>query len=197
MPPEVPERTLPELVAGHGDFYPAFARELERLAPEVFLAPQGDRWSPAEHVDHLIRAVRPLIGALGLPRIALWLRFGRSRGSRPSDELIARYLELLAAGGRARGRFVPEVAAAESAAASRERLLGRFARLGGQLGEALGRWNERQLDRYRLPHPLLGPLTVREMVAWSLYHGRHHRALVLDRLDRTAADAGTASATDG
>ncbi len=33
----------------------------------------------------------------------------------------------------------------------------------------------------QLPHPLLGKLTLREMVAWSLYHGHHHRARIRER----------------
>jgi hypothetical protein len=77
---------------------------------------------------------------------------------------------------------VPAVDREAPSAARQERSLANLAALGDELAAALGRWRDRQLDRYRLPHPLLGALTVREMVAWSLYHGRHHRALVRERL---------------
>jgi hypothetical protein len=183
VPPAVPEWSLAELVRGHAEIYPDFARELEALPEERFFAPQGGRWSPAEHADHLVRSVRPLVAGLALPKVALWLRFGRGRGSRPNAEVIARYLALLAAGGRARGRFVPAVTGDGAAGERGRRLLARLAGLGDELGGALGRWRERQLDGYRMPHPLLGPLTVREMVAWSLYHARHHRELVRERLE--------------
>ena len=34
------------------------------------------------------------------------------------------------------------------------------------------------LDAVLLPHPLLGKLTVREMLFFTVYHVQHHRALV-------------------
>lgn len=182
VPPDVPETTLTELARGLGEFCAAFACELEALAPECFFAPQGDRWSPAEHVDHLIRSVRPLAMALKVPKIALWLRFGRGARSRPNAEVIERYLGLLASGAGARGRYLPAAEEGSLSAERQERSLARLAAVGAELAAALGRWSEGQLDRYRLPHPLLGLLTVREMIAWSLYHARHHRALVLERL---------------
>lgn len=182
VPPSVPESPLDELTRGHGHFYPGFGQELESLAAETYFAPQGDRWSPAEHVDHLVRATRPLAMALRLPKLALRIRFGRGGRSRSNAEVIERYLGALVAGGRARGRYVPAVAGEAPSAKQRELSLARLRTAGGELTAALGRWRDRQLDSYRLPHPLLGPLTVREMVAWSLYHARHHRALVRERL---------------
>jgi hypothetical protein len=35
-------------------------------------------------------------------------------------------------------------------------------------------WSEDDLDNHRLPHPLLGKLTVREMLFFTLYHIQHH-----------------------
>jgi hypothetical protein len=42
------------------------------------------------------------------------------------------------------------------------------------LCEATVPWGEGSLDRCRLPHPLLGKLTVREMLFFTLYHNLHH-----------------------
>jgi hypothetical protein len=35
-------------------------------------------------------------------------------------------------------------------------------------------WSEAELDRYTLPHPLLGDLTMREMLCFTLYHNQRH-----------------------
>jgi hypothetical protein len=43
------------------------------------------------------------------------------------------------------------------------------------------RWPERALDRHLLPHPLMGLLTIREMLAFTVYHTAHHLRRVADR----------------
>jgi hypothetical protein len=50
------------------------------------------------------------------------------------------------------------------------------------LARALEHWTEMDLDRCRLPHPLLGKITVREMLFFTLYHYEHHWAIVAERL---------------
>jgi hypothetical protein len=44
-------------------------------------------------------------------------------------------------------------------------------------------WREEDLDRYRLPHPVLGLVTVREMLMFTLFHFDHHRENVARRLE--------------
>ena len=40
---------------------------------------------------------------------------------------------------------------------------------------------EKQLDHFLLPHPLLGKITLREMLFFSAYHIQHHTKLLEDR----------------
>ena len=51
-----------------------------------------------------------------------------------------------------------------------------------QLWSAVGSWREADLDRYLLPHPLLGKLTIREMLFFTLYHNYHHVQSLATRL---------------
>ena len=38
--------------------------------------------------------------------------------------------------------------------------------------------SEKDIDTYRAPHPLIGKLTVRELVYFSIYHvGHHHKSI--------------------
>jgi hypothetical protein len=52
-----------------------------------------------------------------------------------------------------------------------------------ELGRRVVSWSEIDLDRYRLPHPLLGKLTVREMLFFTLQHLAHHASKVEARLE--------------
>jgi hypothetical protein len=45
------------------------------------------------------------------------------------------------------------------------------------LSEKLNKFTEEELDKYILPHPLLGKLTIREMMFFTIYHVLHHQMM--------------------
>ena len=159
------------------------------LEVEEFLAPQGEHWSPEGHLRHLVKCVRPMARALSLPKASLLLRFGpnlRRAGfggaSRSFEEVRDRYRALLAQGADA-GPFSPSERSYEGTPKERrEEVLGRWRKVSAALERAMARWGERALDRLRLPHPLLGKLTVREILLWTLYHNHHHVCRVRERI---------------
>ncbi|MBN8578769.1 MAG: DinB family protein [Cytophagales bacterium] len=51
-----------------------------------------------------------------------------------------------------------------------------------KLASKLNRFSEAELDLYILPHPLLGKLTLREMIYFTCYHVQHHQELVKQNL---------------
>ncbi len=58
-----------------------------------------------------------------------------------------------------------------------------------QFWKAVASWREEDLDRYVLPHPLLGKLTLREMLCFTLYHNYHHVRNVATRLQGATSDS--------
>ncbi len=171
----------------------ATLRELElnfwlQIAPEQFARPIGQAWSPADTVRHLIKSTVPVTRALKLPRLVLRILFGQSNGtSMPCSNLIERYRVVLAGGGNA-GRFSPSPLRVPTNIVGWQRdLMSECQSVVTALARALDTWTERDLDRYRLPHPLLGKLTVREMLFFTLYHYEHHKAIVAGRLGRLVA----------
>jgi DinB family protein len=78
-------------------------------------------------------------------------------------------------------------------AEGQEKILRRLAATVRAVQSAVQRWPEPALDRYQLPNPLLGRLTVGEMLAFSVYHHGHHLRRIAERsqgeMDMTAADA--------
>jgi uncharacterized damage-inducible protein DinB len=162
----------------------------ESLSDDEFVLRQGTAWSPAGHLAHLNISVSATARGFSIPKLLLRFRFGRSRRpSRTLDQLTADYLTRLASGAGATGRFVPAPDTVAGPAADVQRsLLSRWRRVNDRLRAALMTWSERDLDRLRLPHPLLGLITARELVFFTIHHGPHHVAAAKRRLPRFAAE---------
>jgi hypothetical protein len=157
--------------------------------PEFF-KPIGAHWSPAEHVRHLTRSMAPLLPVLRVPRVALRFAFGAAtRPSRSFDQIESLYAKALADGGTS-GRFAPPPDHTAQDLVRRDAIMDAHSETLRGLTQAMERWTELQLDAHRLPHPLLGKLTVREMMLFTLLHNQHHVAVA----ERRRAEAGVSRA---
>jgi hypothetical protein len=160
-----------ELMSTH-EHFTAFMLDLP--AGQLTFSRNG-KWSPVQHVHHIHRSVRPVALALLVPKWFLRWRIGKpNRPSRTYDQLVSRYKERLAAGGSAPAAFVPPQLLAKDAAPLARKVHDQI----HYLCRRLDRWKEAELDNTLLPHPLLGKVTVREMVYFTIYHVQHHQALV-------------------
>jgi DinB superfamily len=138
----------------------------------AFFAPLGDAWSPADNVRHLAKSTRAVAKALAMPKLALWLMFGRTR--RPSatyDEIRDRYAAIPE---KKAGAYSPSSRAESDLETWRKTILWQLDEADRTLATAAAKWSDPRLDRYQLPHPLLGKLTVREMLFFTIHHHRHH-----------------------
>lgn len=148
---------------------------LANVTPQnaLYFKPEATVWSAAENVQHLTQSVQPLNRLFGRPKSYMAEKWGTAQHpSRSYKGLIAVYLTALGAGASAvtaPGAFVPLAVPTETAA-----LLDDFRQANDALVAHLSGWTEEELDTYRIPHPLMGPLTVREMLLFTAYHTRHH-----------------------
>lgn len=148
-----------------------------------FAAPEGV-WSPADNLVHLIKSTSPVVMALGLPKMALRLRFGKFKGnSDPLAAVRARYMDAHKKGlAVASGGYLPEVE--EKTTDSRTKILAKWTSKNQELISSLDNWSEKQLDTYSLPHPIIGKMSVREILFFTLYHNMHHVNDVARFLDK-------------
>lgn len=155
--------------------YKSFIDFVSGLSEEEFQRAPADKWKAGQHLDHLIRAVDPLVKGLLLPKFIVKLIFGKAnRPSKSYDDLVRKYKMKLEAGGKAGGRFIPTEISFAARKMSAEKLLMKVK----QLGKNVNSYSEQQLDTFILPHPLLGKVTLREMLYFTIYHAEHHENLV-------------------
>lgn len=170
---------IPTLSRQLTENHAAFFRMIRELSDADFLAAPHQKWTAGQQLEHIRRSVTPVNLAFGLPGYVLRFLFGTSnRPSRTYEALIERYHQKLAAGGKASGRFVPPPFALKD----REKAIARLEAQVKALTRRLSRYPESKLDTLLLPHPLLGKLTLREMLYFTAYHVTHHHKAVQQNL---------------
>ncbi|MEW6403348.1 MAG: DinB family protein [Chloroflexota bacterium] len=151
----------------------------EQIPAGAFFTRQGEEWSASENMDHLIRSHKPLVKALKLPKVGLQGLFGKSEGVSRSYETICQiYRDEIAKGAQASGRYLPDPqSSAANAEQKRAEILAEWSKVSEELVTAAEKWDEKDLDLYLLPHPLIGKLTIREMLFFTIYHNLRHATL--------------------
>ena len=174
--------TKTELIAALQDADQRVTNWVAEIPAENFFTRQGDVWSVSDNVDHLIKAHKPIIKALKLPKITLQAMFGKpEKQSMTYEELCQTYRDAIAKGGQASGRYLPDQEnPVETADGKKKDLLGQLSQASAELISIAEKWDENELDEYVLPHPLLGNLTIREMLYFTIYHNLRHASLAGD-----------------
>ncbi|WP_155299202.1 DinB family protein [Deinococcus kurensis] len=139
------------------------------LPTQDFTRAAPERWSAAQHLDHLIRSHKVLALALSMPRD----RFGWGQrtppGSRSATELQSAYLEALRGGVKASGRFLPDPQGTQA------ELVQTYRDSVALLEHHLTAYcTDSELHGATLPHPALGEVTLAETLHFTLYHDLHH-----------------------
>ena len=149
-----------------------FIQLIETLNKKDFEKVIGDKWTPAQQTEHIFKSVNPVALALTLPLFVLKLLFStNNRSSKNYDELVSNYNQKLALGGKATKRFIPKNVPFEH----KEIIIGKLKNTVEKLCCLTLKIDEKDLDIYLLPHPLLGKLTLREMLFFTIHHVTHHQ----------------------
>lgn len=145
---------------------------------EVLETGPDGAWTAGQHLLHMIKSTKPLAVGAGYPRILLRLKFGKVKTpSLGYNQLVKKYTDAIAAGGQATGVYVPRIVRNEE----REVLVKRFKAEMNTLVNNTHKWTEKNLDNTAVPHPLIGKLTFREMLYFTIYHMEHHRKILEER----------------
>ncbi len=168
-----------EIIRASKNIFNQFTDTCLQIPDEIFFLQPTEKWSIAQNVDHLIRAVKITRLAYSLPKFFIRVSFGKpNRSSKTYEELVAKYKSKLEQGGKAGGRYIPNITTAKKFP-----FIQKWQRENEKYLESLElRWSDRQLDQYMAPHPLLGKLTLRKLCYFTIYHTGHHLDIIKVRL---------------
>ena len=142
--------------------------------------PQG-KWTAGHHLIHLVQSTRPLILGLSLPKFIIKWYYGTSnRPSRSLEEVIKRYNEKLA--------MVPDGVVSpfsrkmpQSNKEDAAKWQKTFIDLNNKLNRKIQKFSEKDLDTLLVGHPLMGKMTLREILMWNAYHTKHHELVLREK----------------
>ena len=148
-----------------------FTDYISSLSEELFMQARNGKWTAGQELQHIILSAKPMIKALALPADELRSRFGSAtQPSRTYDETVAFYRSKLGNGVEAPPRFAPAAVTFEQ----RTELINDLNLVVDAICKGTVARDESELDTLLIPHPLLGPLTMREMLYFTAYHAEHH-----------------------
>lgn len=160
-----------QLISSHQ----AFIDLVVSLEEKAFNFSKEGKWNAGQTLDHLQRAVSTLSLAMLLPKQVFSLLFGKAnRPSKDYEGLVMKYRQKLSEGGKAHGRYLP----ATIAFSKRKKAADALLQSAQRICRRLNGYSEAQLDTIILPHPLLGKITLREMMYFTMYHAEHHLQIV-------------------
>lgn len=140
---------------------------------EKWTSAPENKWTPGQHVSHLVNSMQKLNTALRYPKFLLKYKFGTSnRAVREYDEVVNRYQTKLAKNQDKAKAFNAHVKA--PSLQEQKRLLTTLQIQQKKLQYKTRKWKDKDLDNIILPHPLLGKMPVREMIMFMGYHTEHH-----------------------
>jgi hypothetical protein len=165
-----PAMTQAELVQALEARHNEVGDYFSNLSEATLLADAAPKWNPAQHLIHLTRANSRIAQGFqardALPN--------NESGQAKSYEVVREtYLTALT---QAPSELLAKNGATVQVEtnSSQAQILEAYQQAGTGLRQGIQTWTEAELDAKAMPHPLLGLLSVREMLEFALYHDLHH-----------------------
>jgi uncharacterized damage-inducible protein DinB len=136
------------------------------FAPEM-------KWTVGQHFLHLLRSIELLNQALNYPKFILENKFGRNyREGKDYKTIVKNYQNKLAENKDIvlsfnRNLRIPKIA-------DKNEILTSLQIQSKKLQYKTNKISDENLDELLIPHPLMGKMTIREIIMWTAYHTSHH-----------------------
>ena len=151
------------------------------LSCEEFNFSYNENWTAGQQMEHIHRATSQLPLLLKIPLPLNGFFFGKAKKpTKNYNEIVAIYLSKLKSGLKATERFIPS----KIPYSYRINLANKLLKNITGINEAIDKISEKNLDSYVLPHPILGKLTYREMLYFTIYHADHHCGIARQYIEK-------------
>lgn len=130
------------------------------------------QWSIAEHIKHLIISIDSSALPFKLPSLILQIMFGKiQRNEYTYSQLEEIYNSKLKLGAKASGKYAN---VDRNTFQTKEQMLTQLESSYSKFIESALKCSVKKLSHCCVPHPILGKLTLRELVYFTTFHTYHH-----------------------
>lgn len=164
-----------EIKKGLSDIFNSTHNIIAQVDKNKFNKRNNGKWSVAQNIEHLILSNNITALSLATPKIGLKQLFGLNSATNQNyDEIVWKYQMHLANGAKASVAFQPKFGFIQA----RPFLTILWKNSCANVLNALSNWTEHDLDTYVVQHPIIGKITVRELLFFTVYHTKHHQQTI-------------------
>jgi hypothetical protein len=156
-----------------------FNEFVSKLKKDEFEININNRWSAGQDLVHLIKVLRIVNIGFTLPKPVLRLMYGINKNENRSFEHLQQlYKTALAGGAKAPTIYIPKPVVFKE----KDNLIQKHESLNKSFIYKLNNHTQFELDSYRLPHPILGKISLGELAIFTSFHTTHHLELLKSKL---------------
>ena len=167
------------LIKSLDDSAAQFIELVKDLTKDEFEVNVNNKWSAGQDLVHLIKVLQIVNIGFTLPKPILRLVFGiNKKESRSFEDLRQVYKNALEGGAKAPTIYIPKLVSHTE----KDSLIQKYASLNKSFIDKLNNHTSFELDSYRLPHPILGKISLGELASFTSFHTSHHFDVLKSKL---------------
>ena len=140
---------------------------IDNTSDSILQQPRGDKWSIAQLVHHMILTTASVGSMLKYSPEMIKMRFGLPEHPfRNYEEAMQHIKSFFEKPAKAPEKYSPK----SDAKLDRASLKNDWNSIFPKFEERLSKWNEEDLDKYVVPHPLMEKITIREHLYVAIFH---------------------------
>ena len=150
---------------------------LESQPKEIWEKGPEKKWTTGQQIQHLTDSIQLLNNALSYPKFLLKYKFGTcNRAPRNYDSVAKNYQQKLLENQERARTFNQSLK--KPLDKERQVLLNTLQVQNKKLQYKTNKLKEKHLDTLLVPHPLMGKMTLREIIMWTAHHTEHHTEIL-------------------
>lgn len=164
-------RSKEEIESAISAVFGELTQEINTFSDTDFEKKSSGGWSVLMHLEHLIISTKAVNRGLALPKFIFPFITGKlKRPPYSYNELVEKYTQKLSLGAKASGSYIPK----NISISKKEHLILCFKNEQNRLLANLKNWSIADLEKHVMPHPIIGKISAKEMVFFTIYHVEHH-----------------------